>query len=185
MLISPIQNVAYLAQEWTQKRPRISQQHSANPHLYVGFKLKGHNGTDYGVPVGTPVFAPMDGFLKVVETEGGYGLHVRLRNPLKGIEIVLAHLSAVGISDGKFVNMGDEIGLSGNSGYSTGPHLHMGTRRIRQPKIAIPDNQDLLSELGKTIWDWTPLDVNDGYAGYFDDREFVLTWKGTLLKNTR
>lgn len=172
MILCSVQNQAIFDQRWFQKRPRISQHFGLNPQIYSQFGLDGHNGIDYAVPVGTPVFAPMDGELIVKDSgKEGYGLHVRIRNDQKDLECVLGHLSEVLVHGGRRVNMGDKIALSGNTGFSFGPHVHEGFRRIRPAG-------------DKSVWEWPVLDYNNGFKGYFDHLEFVITWKGGFLKNS-
>ncbi len=88
----------------------------------------GHKGLDFGVVVGTQVEATMDG--KVVYAgwnDQGYGNLVIVENgPYR---TYYAHLSQVPVSLGQSVRTGQVIGLSGNTGRSTGPHLHYEVRR--------------------------------------------------------
>jgi murein DD-endopeptidase MepM/ murein hydrolase activator NlpD len=173
MIIAPLQNSAVFDLNWMQKRPRISQHFGLNPQMYSQYGMKGHNGTDYAVPIGTPVFAPMDGEVKVIDSGvKGYGLHVKLRNPYKAAEMVLGHLSEAVIPDGHRVRTGEIIGYSGNSGYSTGPHLHMGYRMLKVGK-----------QEGR-VWEWEVMDYSNGFFGYIDFLEYVLNWKGTHEKFT-
>lgn len=93
----------------------------------------GHNGLDFGVPVGTPVAATMDG--KVIYAgwnNQGYGNLVIVENG--GYKTYYAHLSSIPIAVGDSVTAGATIGLSGNTGNSTGPHLHY---EIRKDNLAI------------------------------------------------
>lgn len=167
-----VQDTALLKTDWTRVRPRVTQWFGGNRAVYEQYGMIGHNGIDYGVPVGTPVFAPMDGIVKVVDSgKAGYGLHIKIRNPFKRTEVVLGHLSRADVVDGAFVTMGDKIALSGNTGHSTGPHVHEGVR--------------LLKEGGKTpLFEWQVLNYGNGYLGYFDHSEFCINWKGSLKKNT-
>jgi murein DD-endopeptidase MepM/ murein hydrolase activator NlpD len=84
-----------------------------------------HQGVDFGVPVGTPVMAAGDGTVEAARWALGYGRWVRLRHA-DGYETAYAHLSdfAPGLAAGQAVRQGQVIGWSGNSGLSTGPHLH-------------------------------------------------------------
>jgi murein DD-endopeptidase MepM/ murein hydrolase activator NlpD len=171
MILHPIQNKAVLKTDWIQSRPRITQPFGLNPQIYSKFGMKGHNGIDFGIPTGTKVFAPMDGIVKVKDDGiNGYGLHVKIRNEFKASEIVLAHLSRSSVQSGQRVNTGDLIGYSGNTGFSTGPHLHVGLRNLK------PDDSD--------IFKWRVLEYDNGYKGYVDFYEFLVTWKGNYLKNT-
>lgn len=106
---------------------RVSQWFGSNPAAYKRFGLAGHNGLDYAVPPGTPVLAAHDGIVeRRAEDPVGYGIHVKVLGAK--IETLYAHLSLVNVPAGAMVRAGDEIGRSGNTGNSTGPHLHFGLR---------------------------------------------------------
>lgn len=89
-----------------------------------------HNGVDFGVPTGTPVKAVIGGTVTAsgnTDLQPGcysYGKWVLLKHS-NGLSTLYGHLSSIGASTGDTVDMGDTIGLSGNTGYSTGPHLHL------------------------------------------------------------
>lgn len=107
----------------------VSQVFGANPERYARFGLKGHNGVDFAVPTGMPVLSVDTGH--VVEArmdEDGYGLYVKLRHAWG--ESLYAHLSELSfdIKPGSAVPENYYLGRSGNSGNSTGPHLHFGIR---------------------------------------------------------
>ena len=88
----------------------------------------GHNGLDFGVPVGTDVQATMGG--KVIYAgwnNQGYGNLVIVENgPYR---TYFAHLSQIPVKMGETVSAGSVVGISGNTGNSTGPHLHYEVRR--------------------------------------------------------
>jgi len=93
----------------------------------------GHTALDIAVPVGTPIKTTMDG--RVVHAgwnTQGYGNLVIVENG--AYRTYYAHLSSIPVSVGDTVNAGTTIGLSGNTGNSTGPHLHY---EIRKNKVAI------------------------------------------------
>jgi murein DD-endopeptidase len=100
----------------------------------------GHSGVDLAAPVGTPVFAPgngrvikADSTLDESEDAGGLELVVELDN---GARVGFAHLSAVYVVPGERINVGDYIADTGNTGRSTGPHLHLTLRRrAGEPRI--------------------------------------------------
>ena len=88
----------------------------------------GHKGIDYALPLGTPVLAAADGYVSQTETSlEGYGNHIVMAHG-EEIETLYAHLSVLKVTTGQAVQQGEEIGLSGNSGNSTGPHLHFELR---------------------------------------------------------
>lgn len=92
----------------------------------------GHNGLDFGVVVGTPIKATMDG--KVVYAgwnNQGYGNLVIVENG--DYRTYYAHLSSIPVAVGDAVQAGSTIGLSGNTGHSTGPHLHYEIRKNNVP----------------------------------------------------
>lgn len=85
-----------------------------------------HPGIDIMVPTGTPVDASGDGLVVATQTpaqSGGYGNFVLVDHG-DGIVTAYAHLSSIAVHPGQTVRAGEVIGLSGSTGYSTGPHLH-------------------------------------------------------------
>jgi murein DD-endopeptidase MepM/ murein hydrolase activator NlpD len=172
MILCPVQNTATLKTVWIQSRPRITQLFGQNPDVYKQFGLAGHDGVDFGIPIGTPLFSPFEGSVKVKDSgAAGYGLHVKIRGG--GKEAVLGHFSKMVVADGAYVKMGQLLGYSGNSGFSTGPHLHFGLRFIDEAPKTQPD-----------IWRWTVLDYSNGFFGYIDPLKYMITWKGSLVFDT-
>jgi len=104
---------------------RLTQGWGENPQIYKKFGLKAHNGIDWALPTGTPVLAPHSG--KIYEREydrDGYGNYIKIENDRFGS--ILAHLKKFDVKIGDEVEEGQQIGLSNNTGNSTGPHLHWG-----------------------------------------------------------
>lgn len=86
--------------------------------------VKMHQGIDFTAPQGTPIIATGDGTVEEVESSGGgYGRHV-LINHGYGYKTLYAHMSSFSVSQGQKVKKGQVIGKVGNTGSSTGPHLH-------------------------------------------------------------
>jgi murein DD-endopeptidase MepM/ murein hydrolase activator NlpD len=83
-----------------------------------------HRGVDYRVPVGTLVLAVLSGVVYQAGWGGEAGLRVGIRHP-GGLHSRYLHLSAVWLEVGQVVAAGTVVGLSGNTGRSTGPHLHV------------------------------------------------------------
>lgn len=98
--------------------------------------IHGFNAVDLaGKPVGTPVSAAASGNVIVAKQggwNGGYGSYVVISHP-NGTQTVYGHLSAVAVSVGQHVSAGQRIGALGNTGKSTGPHLHFEVRGARNP----------------------------------------------------
>ncbi len=87
-----------------------------------------HYGTDFQVYVGEPIHAAFDGKVRVVASQpGGFGNVIVIRHK-NGLETVYGHLSRQIVKMGQYVKAGEVIGLGGNTGHSTGPHLHFETR---------------------------------------------------------
>jgi len=82
-----------------------------------------HTGVDIALPEKTPVFATASGIVEYTGYEPRLGKVVRL-NHLNGYKTIYGHLSSIAISQGKLVKKGELVGLSGNTGKSTSPHLH-------------------------------------------------------------
>ncbi len=97
--------------------------------------IHGYNGVDYGAAVGTPIYAVANGDVIVSKTSGyngGYGLYVVVKHP-NGTQTLYAHLSKVAVGVGASIGQGEVIGYLGNSGRSTGPHLHFEVRGAKNP----------------------------------------------------
>ena len=86
-----------------------------------------HQGIDIGVNVGTTVVAAMEGKVSLVSNEGSYGTHVKIEKD--DITTIYAHCSKILVKEGQEVKLGQKIALSGNTGNTTGPHLHFEIRR--------------------------------------------------------
>lgn len=96
-------------------------------------QLSMHHGTDYAVPEGTPVRAAAPGRVLFSGTKPGYGETVILDHG-NGITSIYGHLKSPGVKTGDLVERGSVIGQSGQTGRSTGPHLHF---EIRQHEKAV------------------------------------------------
>ena len=86
-----------------------------------------HYGIDIGVNEGTTIVAAMEGRVSLVSTEGEYGTHIKIVN--KDITTIYAHCSKILVKEGATIKKGQKIALSGNTGRTTGPHLHFEIRR--------------------------------------------------------
>jgi murein DD-endopeptidase MepM/ murein hydrolase activator NlpD len=86
-----------------------------------------HQGIDVAAPIGRPIAAAAAGTVTVAGWENGYGQTVVIDHG-NGITTVYAHQAAIGVSVGQSVAQGAIIGVVGNTGNSTGPHLHFEVR---------------------------------------------------------
>ena len=91
-----------------------------------------HDGKDYAVPIGTPVKAAGGGRVVYVGWSSGYGNTVIIQHQ-QGMRTLYAHLNSFNVSSGQRVNRGQVIARSGNTGRSTGPHLHFEVRVNGRP----------------------------------------------------
>lgn len=107
-------------------------------HPVLGY-VRPHNGTDFGVPVGTPIVAPADGVVDKAGYSRGSGYYVVIRHR-GGISTVYMHLSKILVKPGQNVQIGKTIARSGNTGLSTGPHLHYEIRINGRPVNAMRVN---------------------------------------------
>ena len=105
--------------------PTLSQ------HVTSKFGIRGsrfHYGIDLGIHYGDTIRSTFDGVIRIVGYDRrGYGRYVVVRHN-NGIETLSGHMSRVLVSANDTVRAGEAIGLGGNSGRSTGPHLHFETR---------------------------------------------------------
>ncbi len=123
-----------LKSQWRKKtvanpvdKPRVTQPWGRpNPR----YKAKRHTGIDFGMPVGTQLFAIVDGTVANVMTDKSYGNVLVIEYVVNGVKYQdwYCHLSRVTVAKGQAVKAGQPVALSGNTGNSTGPHLHLETR---------------------------------------------------------
>ncbi len=91
-----------------------------------------HKGVDIQLRKGDTVVCAFDGMVRFAQKKGGYGNVVIVRH-YNGLETVYGHLQKIKVTEGQVVGSGDLIGLAGNTGKSTGPHLHFEVRFMGAP----------------------------------------------------
>jgi len=107
---------------------RVSSTFGMRDHPVLGF-TRMHKGTDFATPVGTPVYASGAGKVTWMAPRGDFGNFVTIQHtPM--LETAYAHLDkfADGMKVGSDVSQGQQIGLTGNTGLTSGPHLHYEVR---------------------------------------------------------
>lgn len=119
----------------TKRKYRLTSKYGWRKQPINGVKSF-HNGEDYATPHGTKLYSPASGRVKRV-----------FRNPVGGLQVIIkhdngfstgyAHLSHVEVKAGDRVKSGEYFAKTGNTGYSTGPHLHL-TLRNKKGKIVAP-----------------------------------------------
>ncbi|MDQ3046679.1 MAG: M23 family metallopeptidase [Bacteroidota bacterium] len=137
-----------------------------------------HNGIDIDLNKGDKVSASFDGMVRVAKRVGGFGNVVIVRH-YNGLETVYAHLSKIKVKPGQVIVAGQIIGLGGNTGHSTGSHLHYEIRFKGvplNPKYLISFNEQklLCSDviIRKTKW---------GLAVYPKDSKTYIVEKGDTI----
>ncbi len=108
-----------------------------NPQVYGS---GGHNGVDFRASVGTKITASLSGEVWATGNTdtacpgASYGKWIMVKHN-NGLSTLYAHLSLIKVSAGQVVNTGDVVGYSGNTGYSTGPHLHFGVYATQGTRV--------------------------------------------------
>ncbi len=107
----------------TVKQYRVSSNFNPRRLNPVTGRIAPHKGVDFALPIGTPVLAVGDGEIVVAKNGGAAGNYVAIRHGRQYMTRYM-HMKKVLVKPGQKVKRGDRIGLSGNTGRSTGPHLH-------------------------------------------------------------
>lgn len=98
--------------------------------------IHGHNGIDIAGPIGTPILAAREGVVTLVRGgsawNGGYGNYVVITHD-NGVKTLYAHMNSITVGQGQKVVRGQQVGTLGNTGRSTGPHLHFEVRGAKNP----------------------------------------------------
>ncbi|MBP9766112.1 MAG: peptidoglycan DD-metalloendopeptidase family protein [Candidatus Pacebacteria bacterium] len=117
--------------QWPLSKFLITQYFGKTSFSSTGaYNGNGHNGIDFGVPVGTPLYAIGDGVIMGTGNtdeacpRASYGKWVLIKHK-NGISSLYGHMSIISVSPGQTVKAGEQIGRTGYTGYATGPHLHL------------------------------------------------------------
>lgn len=109
-------------------------------------KVRPHNGTDFAVRVGTPIVSPADGVVEIAKYSRTAGYYIVIRHR-GSYSTVYMHNSKLLVKQGDNVKIGQVIARSGNTGISTGPHLHYELRHNGRPvnamRVTLPSNEDI------------------------------------------
>ena len=128
---------------------RISSGFNPNRRHPVTGRVSPHRGTDFAMPIGTPITAPADGRVEKVANHPIAGRYVVIRHD-NGYQTRYLHLSRPLVNRGDRVEMGERIALSGNTGRSTGPHLHyeilVNNSQVNAMTVDLPENKSLTGD---------------------------------------
>lgn len=98
--------------------------------------IHGYNAVDLAAPVGTPIYAAAGGSVIIANSgggwNGGYGNYVVIKHA-NGAQTLYAHMNSVSVTVGETISQGENIGSVGNTGKSTGAHLHFEVRGAKNP----------------------------------------------------
>lgn len=139
---------------------QVSQKFGENYDYYFkNFKQKGHNGWDFSIPVGTPLYATHNGTISFCAITNFGDSAISIMDESGTFRTIYGHLSEFKVKLGDIVKKGQLVALSGNTGrYTTGPHLHFGIHEV---------------VTGKDI------NINNGFSGGIDPAKY---WDGTYPK---
>lgn len=118
---------------------------------YTDMGMKGHNGIDFACPNGTPILSCLDGFVEYVGQDSAGGIGVYVIHPKEGLKSIYWHMRDYVVKVGDEVKKGDILGVSDNTGMSTGAHLHFGLKKVEK--------------VGKM---WQTLNSDNGFRGSID-----------------
>ncbi|OOC48420.1 MULTISPECIES: peptidoglycan DD-metalloendopeptidase family protein [Thioalkalivibrio] len=125
---------------------RISSSFNPNRRHPVTGRVAPHQGTDFAMPIGTPIQAPADGRVTRVENHPYAGRFIVIEHG-QGYSTRYLHLDRPLVRPGQTVERGDRIALSGNTGRSTGPHLHyeihVNSRPQNPMRVELPESDAL------------------------------------------
>ncbi len=125
----------------TSKRFRISSPFNPNRKHPITGRVAPHNGTDFATPIGTPIYATGDGVVVKAQKHALAGNYVVIKHGREYMTRFL-HLHRILVKKGDTVTRGQKIALSGNTGRSTGPHLHYelikNSRPVNAMKVPLP-----------------------------------------------
>lgn len=122
-------HVERIHQRWAQRPSiwptagRLTSPYGYRVHPILGISIF-HEGLDIANKTMTPVYATADGVVKTAGSEGYFGRMILLDHKGSGYETLYGHLQKMIVTEGQKVSRGELIGYMGNSGRSTGPHLH-------------------------------------------------------------
>ncbi|RCV92974.1 peptidoglycan DD-metalloendopeptidase family protein [Vreelandella rituensis] len=128
---------------------RLSSNFNPRRKHPVTGRISPHNGTDFAMPIGTAVTSPATGRVERVGNHHAAGRYIVIRHD-NGYRTRYLHLSRPLVGRGDRVEMGERIALSGNTGRSTGPHLHyeviVNNSPVNAMNVELPENRSLNGE---------------------------------------
>ena len=145
----------------------MTQIFGVNGRFYKVHGMKGHNGLDFYMPLGTPVLSAHDGYVyDVKHNPRGYGKYVRVRSnkTAKYYMTVYGHLNEITVEKGQEIKVGDQLGLIGNTGFVISKDAV--TLKTVQYWGNAPANKGVHLHFGIRYYDNGVLNYNNGFKGY-------------------
>lgn len=142
----------------------VTQRYGVNAAYYNQFGLAGHEGVDYGTPTGTAVLCPFEEGVILRDVDdpksGAYGEYIVVWDKVQKVAVWYCHLSVNYVAQGQVVKRGEIIGRTGNTGNSTGQHLHTNfveTDATGGRLNMSNGNQGFLNILDPNLVEWIPI----------------------------
>lgn len=157
-------------------RARISSRFSLNRMHPILKVRRPHYGVDYAAPKGTKVLAAASGRVVFAGSKNGYGNVVEVQHD-NGLKTLYAHLGSYGVKSGQNIKTGQVIAKVGNSGLSTGAHLHFGLYKNNKPinplsniksttSVLAKAQKEEFLKMAKDYGDKLKLAIMDNFSGY-------------------
>lgn len=128
-----------MKEDWTNK---ITSDYGERIHPITGERVF-HNGIDIAIPTGTPLYSAVKGTVILAEYSESAGNYIKIQTD-SGWTVIFMHMDSFDVERGQQVEKSDFVGYSGNSGRSTGPHLHLEVRDANgntiNPYFIVPQN---------------------------------------------
>lgn len=138
----------------TNKSFKVSSHFNPRRLNPVTKRVAPHNGVDYAMPIGTPLLAVGDGTVIAAKRDGAAGNYITIKHNSQYTTRYM-HLKSIHVKPGEKVKRGQKIGLSGNTGRSTGPHLHyeiwINGKAVNPLKANLPRTESMSSSEKKAF----------------------------------
>lgn len=141
----------------------VTQKYGVNASYYKQFGFAGHEGVDYATPVGVNILCPFEKGIIIRDVDApvdAYGGHLVVWDPIQKVAVWYCHLSKNNASIGQEFSRGQIMGQTGNTGNSSGPHLHANFCETDENKNRLNTNngyKGFLNILDNTLVEWIPI----------------------------
>lgn len=140
---------------------KLSYRYGNDPAYFAETGVRWHSGLDFNY-INEPLHSTVGGRVQVPPfMAGGYGKWVKI---IKGaLEVIYAHMSKISVKDGQMIKPGQKLGISGNTGFSTGPHLHYEMRKNGKAFDPLPwlksnnGSGNISKNVGANAKSWIPM----------------------------